>query len=292
GVFRTMKPGALFLYIDNAGGGFHQLIEEVAKEYGLKRMIVRNHEHFEDITFNVKRYNYVACYETVISFHLWRKTHSKKVNNTLERKSFQQHQVIINKLPINVQGQKYKYEERTEIQSCNQINTSQLDQVNSLSSVNECNNASGGSKTITQSYDQIIYNTPQLDQVNNRSSVNAYNNPSGYSKTVVQNPLHKIRTNNTVIYEKKAFQSGIFHESLYVFYDKTRTEGTYSRNFVPQRSSPSSSQSFSVTNYIRNAIYRELASLMLEELKKYFEDIVVINTGPSQHFLQYLLETF
>ncbi|GFS33656.1 hypothetical protein TNIN_15331 [Trichonephila inaurata madagascariensis] len=283
-----MKPGALFLHIDNAGGGFHQLIEEVAKEYGLKREISRNYEHFEDATFNVRRFHYVACYETDISFHLWRKTHSKKVNNTLERKS---PQVTINILPSSIQEQKYKYEEKAEIDSYNEINTPPLDQVNKRSSVNEHNNPSGCSKTVIPAYDQI--NTSQLDQVNSQSSLNQYNNPSGYSKTVAQKPLHEInRTNNTVIYEKKAVQSGIFQESLYVLYDNTRTEETFSRSVVPQRNSPSSSQSFSVMNYIRNAMYRELATLMIEELKKCFEDIVVINTSPSENFLKYLLETF
>ncbi|GFS50656.1 hypothetical protein TNCV_2042311 [Trichonephila clavipes] len=286
-----MKPEALFLFIDNAGGGFHQLIEEVAKEYCLESVILRNHEHFKDVTFNVKRFKYVACYETDISFHLWRKTHSKKVKNTPERKSLQNRQVIIRILPSSIQRQKYKYKEKAEIESYNQINTPQLDQVNSRSSVKEYNNPSGCSKTIIQAYDQI--NTSQLDQITSQSSLNEYNNPSGYSKTVVQKPLHEIyRTNNTVIYEKKAVQSRIFQESLYVLYDNTRTEETCSRIVVPQRNSPSSSQSFSVMNYIRNAMYRELASLMIEKLKKYFEDIVVINTGPSENFLKYLLESF
>ncbi|GFY74544.1 hypothetical protein TNIN_475571 [Trichonephila inaurata madagascariensis] len=207
-----MKPGALFLHIDNAGGGFHQLIEEVAKEYGLKREISRNYEHFEDATFNVRRFHYVACYETDISFHLWRKTHSKKVNNTLERKS---PQVTINILPSSIQEQKYKYEEKAEIDSYNEINTPPLDQVNKRSSVNE-HNPSGCSKTVIPAYDQI--NTSQLDQVNSQSSLNQYITHPVILKPLLKNHCMKLIEQITLLFMRKRLSKVEYFKSLCTYF--------------------------------------------------------------------------
>ncbi|GIX97216.1 uncharacterized protein CEXT_211701 [Caerostris extrusa] len=69
-----MKPGSLILYIDNAGGGFHQLLR---KEAGVCRMKTLfgplKHELYSNPSFNVKRFGYTPCLETKVTVHIWSK---------------------------------------------------------------------------------------------------------------------------------------------------------------------------------------------------------------------------
>ncbi|GFU23849.1 hypothetical protein NPIL_457341, partial [Nephila pilipes] len=137
-----MKPGALFLYIDNAGGGFHQLIKEVAKQYSLEKVILQNFINFKDITFNVKRFNSVACFETDVSFHIWRKIFYGKTSDVLERKSFVKPQVL-NNLSNSVLVPEHNNEKKLKIQSSNPTKTRQpqvLDNLPNSALVPEHNN--------------------------------------------------------------------------------------------------------------------------------------------------------
>lgn len=78
-----MKPGALVLYIDNAGGGFHQLVRNEAQALNLITVFgPLKHEHFATNDFNVKRFGYTPCLETKVSVHIWRKPSPSQPSNS------------------------------------------------------------------------------------------------------------------------------------------------------------------------------------------------------------------
>ncbi|GIY79779.1 uncharacterized protein CDAR_300941 [Caerostris darwini] len=69
-----MKPGSLILYIDNAGGGFHQLLRKEAGIFKMKTLFgPLKHELYSNPSFNVKRFGYTPCLETKVTVHIWSK---------------------------------------------------------------------------------------------------------------------------------------------------------------------------------------------------------------------------
>lgn len=81
-----MKPGAIVLYIDNAGGGFDKLVSEEAENCCLKSEFYLNHETFIESALNVKKFGYVPCFESTVSVHIWKKTFPK--NKSLAQPSY------------------------------------------------------------------------------------------------------------------------------------------------------------------------------------------------------------
>ncbi|XP_055940573.1 uncharacterized protein LOC129971113 isoform X2 [Argiope bruennichi] len=83
-IFRTMRPGSLVLYIDNAGGGFHQLVRKEARDCNLITVFgPLKHELYVNHNFNTKRFGYTPCLETKVTVEIWRKTH-RNINIHLE----------------------------------------------------------------------------------------------------------------------------------------------------------------------------------------------------------------
>ncbi|CAL1274663.1 unnamed protein product [Larinioides sclopetarius] len=73
-IFRSLKPGSLVLYIDNAGGGFHQLIRREAQDCNLITVFgPLKHHLYTNQNFNVKRFGYTPCLETKVTVQIWRK---------------------------------------------------------------------------------------------------------------------------------------------------------------------------------------------------------------------------
>ncbi|GFU23851.1 hypothetical protein NPIL_457341, partial [Nephila pilipes] len=137
-------------------------------------------------------------------------------------------------------------------------------------------------------------NPTKTCQISSQSLLNEsheYKISSDNFYAIVKKPSNTIDGNKAI--EKKNTQDGIFLNSLYVFEDKTEMKGNGSQGFVPKLNShtPSSLLSFTLINSVRNAIYLELVSLMIDELKKYFEDNIVCCIRPTEKFLLHLLET-
>ncbi|GFU23847.1 uncharacterized protein NPIL_457331 [Nephila pilipes] len=81
-IFRSLKPGSLVLYIDNAGGGFHQMIRKEADSCNLITVFGPvKHELYTNHNFNVKRFGYTPCLETRVSVHVWQKPVHNLLNN-------------------------------------------------------------------------------------------------------------------------------------------------------------------------------------------------------------------
>ncbi|KAF8787572.1 hypothetical protein HNY73_009154 [Argiope bruennichi] len=79
-----MRPGSFVLYIDNAGGGFHQLVRQEAHDCNLITVFgPLKHELYVNHNFNTKRFGYTPCLETKVTVHIWRKT-SRNMNIELE----------------------------------------------------------------------------------------------------------------------------------------------------------------------------------------------------------------
>ncbi|KAG8183340.1 hypothetical protein JTE90_023989 [Oedothorax gibbosus] len=72
-----MKPGALVLYIDNAGGRYYQLVRTEAQLCNLITVFgPLEHEHYVTNDYNITRFGYTPCLETRVSVHIWGKPSS------------------------------------------------------------------------------------------------------------------------------------------------------------------------------------------------------------------------
>ncbi|GFS50668.1 uncharacterized protein TNCV_2042391 [Trichonephila clavipes] len=80
---QSLKPGSLVLYIDNAGGGFHQMIRREADSCNLITVFGPvKHELYTNHSFNVKRFGYTPCLETRVSVHMWQKPRQYLLDNS------------------------------------------------------------------------------------------------------------------------------------------------------------------------------------------------------------------
>ncbi|GBN34209.1 hypothetical protein AVEN_142084-1 [Araneus ventricosus] len=70
-IFQIMRPGAMVLFIDNAGGGFQELITSAAKKHHLVPIFEPlNHELYVNDTFNREKFGYKSCYKTRVAVQL------------------------------------------------------------------------------------------------------------------------------------------------------------------------------------------------------------------------------
>ncbi|GIY79751.1 hypothetical protein CDAR_300801 [Caerostris darwini] len=70
-IFRVIKPGALVLFIDNASGGFQELISKAAAKYRLVPVYgPLNHQLYTNQTFNRERFGYKSCFKTRVAVQL------------------------------------------------------------------------------------------------------------------------------------------------------------------------------------------------------------------------------
>ncbi|GBM98940.1 hypothetical protein AVEN_265686-1 [Araneus ventricosus] len=83
-----MKHGALVLYIDNAGGGFHKLMTKEAENYNFESVFYKNHKHFVKPALQVRKFGYTPCFESRVSVHIWRKAFPKNSSCSLPSYSY------------------------------------------------------------------------------------------------------------------------------------------------------------------------------------------------------------
>ncbi|CAL1274652.1 unnamed protein product [Larinioides sclopetarius] len=70
-IFAMMRLGAIVLFIDNAGGGFQELITFAAQKHHLIPIFEPlNHELYVNDTFNQEKYGHRSCYKTRVSVQL------------------------------------------------------------------------------------------------------------------------------------------------------------------------------------------------------------------------------
>lgn len=69
-----MKPGGLLLFIDNAGGGFSQMITKVAQnnDFAIIFGPMQHIPYFEE-AFRVSRFGFISCHSTTVTIILLRK---------------------------------------------------------------------------------------------------------------------------------------------------------------------------------------------------------------------------
>lgn len=69
-----MKSGALLLFIDNAAGGFCEILEENASLYGLKSVFeTEKHYKYEEPKFNVVKLGITNQYQSTVVAEMWMK---------------------------------------------------------------------------------------------------------------------------------------------------------------------------------------------------------------------------
>ncbi|XP_015924438.1 uncharacterized protein [Parasteatoda tepidariorum] len=73
-IFRSLKPGALVLFIDNDAGGFYKVVVKGAQDCDMVTVFgPLIHERYTNVTFNVQRFGYTPCLETTVTVHMWMK---------------------------------------------------------------------------------------------------------------------------------------------------------------------------------------------------------------------------
>lgn len=80
-----MKPGALLLFVDNAAGGFHEVMSQTAKECGMKSVFEPlRHYHYKEETFRREYCNWISQYEARVTVEVWKKSEVLPWNTTRE----------------------------------------------------------------------------------------------------------------------------------------------------------------------------------------------------------------
>ncbi|XP_035210426.1 uncharacterized protein LOC118184808 [Stegodyphus dumicola] len=200
-IFNTMKPGAIVLYIDNAGGGFHQLMGQVATECRFITVFgPLKHEHYVNENMNIKRFGYTSCYATKISVHIWRKPiHNQNLNQIIKHYS---HDLVLNQNEQNADGRRSIATSHSSHINNHQSQSSSMQRNNSkenvysettdkwpassatmqknASSISPDNNKSSQNMKSAQNISQIIIEQPKFMTYKPSSSVNR--NASNFSK--------------------------------------------------------------------------------------------------------------
>ncbi|XP_054707083.1 uncharacterized protein LOC129216892 [Uloborus diversus] len=86
-IFSCMKPGAIVIFIDNAAGGFLQVLQEQAESHGLLTVHgpVEHYCH-ENFFYYVDRFGCPSQWKTLVSFQMWIKPHSYNPDQLLQKK--------------------------------------------------------------------------------------------------------------------------------------------------------------------------------------------------------------
>lgn len=80
-VFRTMKPGAMLLFIDNAAGGFQSMVQQVANQYGMITVFgPLLHYDYEKPDFSITRFGYTSQSKTKVAVQIWKKPEHRFFN--------------------------------------------------------------------------------------------------------------------------------------------------------------------------------------------------------------------
>ncbi|GBN11520.1 hypothetical protein AVEN_137787-1 [Araneus ventricosus] len=74
-IFRIMKPGAFILFVDNAAGGFKELISSAARKYEFIAVSTPlKHQPYINECFKNIKYGYKSCYESKVAVQLLMKS--------------------------------------------------------------------------------------------------------------------------------------------------------------------------------------------------------------------------
>lgn len=69
-----MLPGAVLLFIDNDGGGFHNLMMDAAYEFGFYSIFgPHRRENYMNEFLKVKRFGFFSCFKTTVTVHILQK---------------------------------------------------------------------------------------------------------------------------------------------------------------------------------------------------------------------------
>ncbi|KFM63513.1 hypothetical protein X975_26547, partial [Stegodyphus mimosarum] len=199
-IFSTMKPGAIVLYIDNAGGRFHQLMSRVATECMFITVFgPLKHEHYVNENMNIKRFGYTSCYETKVSVHIWQKPiHNQNLNQIIKHYS---HGLLLNQNEQNADGrrsiaashsshinnhqsqsssmQRNNFRENIYSETTYKCPASSANMNRNVSSISPDSNKSSQNKKSGQNISQIIIEQPKVMTSKPSSSVNR--NASNFS---------------------------------------------------------------------------------------------------------------
>lgn len=97
-IFRVMKPGALIFFVDNAAGGFHEMVSQTAKECGMKSVFEPlRHYHYKEEAFRREYCSWISQYEARVTVEVWEKTETLPWNTTheLRRQFYHQTQRLV-----------------------------------------------------------------------------------------------------------------------------------------------------------------------------------------------------
>ena len=83
-----MKPDALFLFVDNAAGGFREMVSQTAEECSMKSLFDPfKHYEYAEKAFCRDYCNWKSQYETKVTFGVWKKKEEQTQNTAYDMKS-------------------------------------------------------------------------------------------------------------------------------------------------------------------------------------------------------------
>lgn len=84
-IFQNMKGGGMLLFVDNAAGGFHEMLQEVAASCGMQSVYGPvMHYDYEEPSFSRKLHGYTSQSKTKVSIQMWKKS-EKSIYNTTQQ---------------------------------------------------------------------------------------------------------------------------------------------------------------------------------------------------------------
>ncbi|XP_015929876.2 uncharacterized protein [Parasteatoda tepidariorum] len=88
-IFKSMRPGAVVFIIDNAAGGYSELVSEIAKECTLRPIFgPLQYLQYTNAQFNVEDYNSRSCSSTQMTVHLLMKPYLTEWNSSITGMNF------------------------------------------------------------------------------------------------------------------------------------------------------------------------------------------------------------
>ncbi|KAG8197126.1 hypothetical protein JTE90_011289 [Oedothorax gibbosus] len=82
-VFNSMQPGAMLIFIDNAAGGFQEMVQQAALQCGMLTLYgPLLHHDYENANYSLNRFSYTSQSKTKVAFHIWWKPYTSSNNTT------------------------------------------------------------------------------------------------------------------------------------------------------------------------------------------------------------------
>lgn len=75
----------MLLFIDNAAGGFQEMLHEVALQCGMVTLFgPLRHYEYENVNYSITKFNYTSQSKTKVAVHIWCKPQTGRFNATQE----------------------------------------------------------------------------------------------------------------------------------------------------------------------------------------------------------------